>query len=201
MDIIKSKKLFHHIKIKKDNACFYRAISYFLYYYSNLLEQPNRIIKLLHHNKWLITNQSTLLNRTLINDDILPELLQYTIMNWIIQNSQYYLPELDYHIFDLLLDTHFPEYSNITKRLQKKSILLEYKNRYSIYAANNNKDNPDRWGGLIDCYAINKLFHLSIEIYQNYDTHHYKLIQKIGYKEPNITLYYDGNHYNVLVAK
>ena len=188
------------VSIKKDNACFYRTISYFLYYYTNTINYKS-ILSKGDKNIWITTNNK-LIPEKIYNENNMPELLQRTLINWICNNSENIIEELNYKIFDLLLDTHYPEFIqqyNTDKRLVKKKILKLYKDRYNIFAADNMCN--DRWGGTLEMYAVSKLFNVCVEVYEKKNRNKLELIQKWGDKnKPRFRLLYGNNHYDCLLT-
>lgn len=189
------------ITIKRDNACLYRSLSYLLYYHSQLTDYK-KIIRNGENIKWI--NEKQLIDRNLYNSNDLPQLVQKTIVNWIYHNSEQYIDELGYKVFDLLIDTHYPELLSQSslvsnKRLFRKNTLLHYKQHYS-YFSGDNQIKDDRWGGTLELYAFSQIFNVSIQVYQMDNTRNYDLILQLGNNKNTIfSLLYSDYHYDCLL--
>ena len=194
------------INIKKDNACLYRTLSYLLYYNSQLKDYKTIIRKGIHIN-WALNKQ--LISIKSYNSNDLPKLLQKTIINWIYMNSEQYIDEIGYKVFDLLVDTHYPELlekSSIVsnRRLFRKNILAKYKDRYSSFAGDSTIEHDyigDRWGGTLELYAFSKIFDICIHVYELDNSKEYKRILQLGSNKKLVfNLLYSENHYDCLIT-
>jgi hypothetical protein len=192
------RNLFKQIPIKCDNACFYRSCCYYLYLFSDENKDPEEIIKIGPGTD----KTRNIVTRNMINDNRLPQLLQKNICDWVYKNYDSQIEELGYSVVDLLIDTH---YSHLTDNdsINKMDILDDYRDRYSVFAADKNDEIDERWGGSLDMYVLTQLYNIGIKIYIENNSKKYQLIQQFG-KDNKLCislLYKDGIHYVVLLPK
>ena len=76
-------------------------------------------------------------------------ILRQKLCNWLLNNYDKYIPELDDYIQNIIISTH-------------DLLLNEYK---EIYVNNINTENFDSWGGIPEIIAASYIYNININIY------------------------------------
>lgn len=187
-----SKDKFKIYNVDRDGACMYHCFAKFLFnFILDFKELPiiNEYIDILKKNKGIskdVMKCSTLLNnfvKSLTDDDFydsqydLSFCLQKTLKNWCVKNSNTNIDSFGISLADWILMTH----EDITS-------IEDYDNFYDIFAGDVDyiliqsdekyksgkkkgqfkmikKEIPERWGGITELYAFNKIFKTNIHVY------------------------------------
>jgi hypothetical protein len=122
--------------VLNDNACFYRAIANLLHQYPN--------VDIDNSDEWGYSGPS---------QELFARELQDNINEWISDNSDMYIAELNMTVGDIVATTH-----NLS--------IMEYNSLYSTFAGDIVDESVgDRWGGLPEQVAISYMYKIPINIY------------------------------------
>jgi hypothetical protein len=160
------KNSFTIVSINRDGACMFKCIAKYLIANLDNIEETHKD----HHTaiKAIMDEYS---NKNDIDEEV-SEYVQSILKKWVVKNSENRIPKFDMSLRELIAIVHGEE-GILT--------LEDYDEYFSIYAGDydfivetemvNGKkvdkkiEIPERWGTVLELYAVHKIFDLNINIF------------------------------------
>lgn len=161
-----SKNSFNIVSINRDGACMFKCIAKYLIANLDKIEDTHQ-----DHHATIKTIMEEYSNKKDVDEEV-SEYVQSILKKWIVKNSTHKIPKFDMSLRELISIVHGEE-GILT--------LEDYDEYFSIYAGNydfiveteivngkeikKNIEIPERWGTILELYAVHKMFDLNINIF------------------------------------
>lgn len=161
-----SKNSFNIVSINRDGACMFKCIAKYLIANLDKIEDTHK-----DHHATIKAIIDEYPNKNDVDEEV-SEYVQSILKNWIVKNSKNNIPKFDMSLRELIIIVHGDE-GILT--------LEDYDKYFSIYAGDydfiietetvNGKEVkkkieiPERWGTVLELYAVHKIFDLNINIF------------------------------------